>query len=90
MRKYTQPYDSNFRLPKGREFLTNIPTNFEVVHLGTPTLYYFLKWFSVSDSINPTSGSPTETWNVHILCQWIKGYVYALACDKSVDYGNKG
>lgn len=37
----------------------------------------------MSDSNNTAPGSPTDAWNIHILYHWIKGYIYALACDKS-------
>lgn len=40
MGKFTQSHDSNFRPPKDREFLTRIPTNFDVVHLGTTMLHF--------------------------------------------------
>lgn len=40
MGKFTQSHDSNFGPPKDGEFLTSIPINFEVVHLGTTMLHY--------------------------------------------------
>lgn len=40
MEQFTQLHDSSFRLPKDREFLTSMPTNLEVVYLGTTMLHY--------------------------------------------------
>lgn len=68
MGKFTQSHDSSFRPPKDREFLTRIPNNFDVVHLGTTMLHYLPQIIHCLRQHQPNMKLSNCAGNVHILC----------------------
>lgn len=83
MEQFTRLHDSNFRPPKDREFLTSMPTNFEALYLGTTMLHYLSQIIHCLRQHQPNIRLSNCCLKYHILCYWIKRYVYVLNCDKS-------